>query len=469
MRLFRTDRGAPRSLHAPSEFLSREQCEALFRKIVGMTTGGGETRVRITSRSTNTVDWARTRVHVNAEARRTSVDISRNSGGATNSFNTTRIDDQGLRYAVHVAEQLVAISREYPSYTEPPFIDEPMLSPTLWSEATYALSPEAITARVQALLGPAELGGTLSAGSLNVFASGNAAIRSDGTFRYCPMTEVECSVTVRDMQGTASGWAGVNHYDLAKIDPAAIAAHALEKCQRSANPSAVEPGRYTAILEPQAIADLLWPLMQMAMSRGLAEMGGGPFAGREPGTSKIGERVLDPRLSLSSNPTDADGPFLPFAYDGTPYRPVTWIDRGILRELSYDKGYALAALNLDKALSNPLSFRLEAAPGVPTHRVEDMIVGVARGILVTRLYDVRLVDLNSMLCEGFTRDGLWLIERGRISKAIKNFRFKESPLFALNQLEAMSAAARVFKPGFACVAPAVRVRDFNFAGLADAV
>ena len=133
------------------------------------------------------------------------------------------------------------------------------------------------------------------------------------------------------------------------------------------------------------------------------------------------------------------------------------------------EAYALAKLGYDHALLKPPDFRLTAAPGVPTMSVEEMIATTDRGVLVTRFSGVQLVDFGSLLCTGYTRDGVWLIERGKISKPIQNFRFIESPLFILNNLDAVGTPVRVFAPGSAYVAPPVRVRDFSFVALADAI
>jgi predicted Zn-dependent protease len=338
------------------------------------------------------------------------------------------------------------------------------------------MSAEHRTALVEQLIAPTEAAGLVSGGALYVMADGNATIDSGGMFRYYPTTSVECAITVRGRATHASGWAGVNHYDFAKIDPAALAQRALAKAQASANPQAVEPGRYTTILEPQATADLFSILVgrgqfdRGSLGRSDAEMGITAFAGAQLGWTKISERVLDPRLVMSADPMDPDGGFIPYdRYSGMPYRPVAWIDRGILRELAYDQQYALSALGSDQALLDPGSFRLTAAPGVPTVSLDDMIANTSRGILVTRLSGVTQLDLKTVLCTGYTRDGLWLIEHGKISKAIKNFRFTESPLFILNRLLDVGPSVRVYQPGRAWVAPAIRVDDFSFTALADAV
>jgi predicted Zn-dependent protease len=261
---------------------------------------------------------------------------------------------------------------------------------------------------------------------------------------------------------------------LEKIDPTALAAVALAKCQQSVHPQALEPGRYMTILEPQATADLFAPLFTdegtRPMQRKAAEGGLGPFASRERGRSKLGQLVLDRRLMVQSDPMDPDGGFIPFTRDdGTPFQSVTWIDQGVLKELAYDRNYALSTLNLDRDVPLPTSFRLAAAPGVPTTTVEAMIAKTERGILVTRFTQVVLSDAMSMQCTGFTRDGLWLIEHGKLARAIKNFRFTASAMFVFNTLVDIGVSQRVFAPEQAWVAPAIRVPDFNFTSLVDAV
>ncbi len=470
MRTLHQKRTPPASLFAPQGFLSRDECQALFAQVVGLTTGGGTTKLRVSSTREGVAEWALNRTRVVSDAQHTDLTITRTIAGAEGWMRTRRLDADGLRHAVRMAEYLRLAHRPWPENLTDPYVDQPISHPTLWSEPTYQLGAEGCTDLAQQLIAPAESAGMISTGALRVVAQSEAVMRSDGMARFYPTTEIQCSMTVRDTGGTASGWAGVNHYDIAKIDPAALAATALDKARRSAHPVAVEPGRWTAILEPQATADLVAMIDAEALDRLKAEMRQGPFKGPTLGTSKISEQVLDRRLILRSDPMDPEGGFVPFEEnDGTPYLPVNWIDKGVLKELKYREAYALAKLGYDHALLKPPDFRLTTAPGVPTMSVEEMIATTDRGVLVTRFSGVQLVDFGSLLCTGYTRDGVWLIERGKISKPIQNFRFIESPLFILNNLDAVGTPVRVFAPGSAYVAPPVRVRDFSFVALADAI
>jgi len=455
---------------APSEFLSREQCKALFERVVAMTTGGGHTNAYFESKYSGTATWARNRVYLSASVKGLILELFRGINGAYGAARTTRVDQDGLNQAVRRAESALIWNSESAEQMRETKLDEPILSPTLWSANTYACDGAARGSLAQRLIRPAEEAGVWSAGELLIAGRGYAVLGTNIVSRYYPVTAVECSMTVRNPKGTGSGWAGMTHYDIARVDPAALAAVALDKCLRSANPSALEPGRYTAILEPQAVSDLLAPLLgrnAVPMDRGHAEFGFGPFA-YKPGQSKIGQRILDPRISLRSDPMDPEAGFIPFERtEGAPYQAVSWVADGYLRDLWYRRDYALAMLNKPQPLFLQGSYRLSS--NVAPVSMDDMIRSTRRGIVVTRFSNVMLVDEASMLCTGFTRDGLWLVENGAITKPIKNFRFTESPLFVLNKVDAIGAPVRVFDQDYARVVPPIKVNDFSFTSLADAV
>jgi hypothetical protein len=165
---------------------------------------------------------------------------------------------------------------------------------------------------------------------------------------------------------------------------------------------------------------------------------------------------------------DPIGGFLPFqGYSGEPYVPVKWIDGGVLKELSYPWFFGMPNLGKEQDLLMPYSYRMSGG----TTTMDEMIATTKRGLLVTRLHGVKVVHMRSLTCTGYTRDGVWLIENGKISKPAKNFRFTESPLFAFNRVDQLGPVQRVFSGmrESAFVAPALKVHDFNFTQLADAV
>jgi predicted Zn-dependent protease len=162
---------------------------------------------------------------------------------------------------------------------------------------------------------------------------------------------------------------------------------------------------------------------------------------------------------------DPDLGFPPFSGSGNVYHAATWIDRGVLKELSYFRPYGIRELGKNSGLPNSTAFRISGG----TATIDEMIATTKRGIRVTRFSNVGCVDLKSLLCTGYTRDGTWLIENGKISKPIKNFRFTESPLFVLNNVDALGVPQRVFHPGAPVVVPAIKAHDFSFTSLSEAV
>jgi predicted Zn-dependent protease len=461
-------RGRPKSLLAPSErFLSQEACKDILDRVVRLSTGGGEVDIYVRSKWSGNARWARNEIISGGDTTEHSITITRYIRGASASAGTTRTDDASLRSCVQRAEYRLRHDGEapFPIRLSP---NETYLETNLWSDATFNVDAAARADVQRQLVEPVIAEGLLSAGYLEVSAIGNGYFNTSGLVAYLPETRAEFSVTVRNAKGTGAGWAGTVNKDWGRIDAAKISARALDKCKRSADPVAIEPGRYTVILEPQAVAELCYPVLG-SLSRRTAERGEGPWFDRTPATdgerySKIGMQVMDERVTISADPTDSEMPFVPFAYDGTPMRPVKWFDKGYLRDLHYDRSYALTALNKRDPLNNNLAFRMSGG----TSSVDEMIKGTERGLLVTRLVNVRVVDGVSLLCSGNTSDGLWLIERGEVTRAVKNFRFRESPLFALNNLDSMGTPERVHMI-MPTIVPPLKIKDFSMTSLADAV
>jgi predicted Zn-dependent protease len=303
----------------------------------------------------------------------------------------------------------------------------------------------------------------LSAGYVRVEAVGHGVANSEGLFAYQPATRAEFSMTVRDFKRNGAGWAGVDQVDWRQINPERIASIALEKCQQSVNPVAIEPGRYTVVLEPQAVADLVYPLIESFERIPPEVYMRGPWAYRESQT-KIGQMVMDERVTLTADPEDPQVPFVPFTFYGDPYRAVDWLSEGVLEHLAYPRPYALREMNRTDPLINSKAFRMSGGSST----VPEMIEQTQRGILVTRFVNVKMIDFGSLLCSGSTSDGTWLIENGKITKAIKNFRIRESPLFVLNNLDSVGEPVRVFMNQPAMVPP-VKARDFCMIALVDGV
>src|SRR5688500_11001267 len=376
---------------------------------------------------------------------------------------TNDLSDESLKRVVEQSETLTKLSPDDPEWLEG-LGPQTYLPVTRYFESTANLTPEDRARAALTALAPARKAGDLQAAGFIVVNAGAGALgNSKGLFGYTNNTNANYTLTVRTADGTGSGWAGAVDNDWRKIDFAKISSTAIEKARLSRNPVAIEPGRYTVILEPQAVGDLV-QLLAGSLNARTADEGRSAFA-KPGGGNKIGERIVDPRVTIVSDPQDPQLLTAPYDGQGLPNRRMVWIENGVLKNLAYSRFWA------QKQNREATPFPNSAKMMGGTTSVDEMIRSTPRGILVTRLWYLRQVDPRTILFTGLTRDGTFLIENGKISKAIKNFRFNESPLFMLNNVEAIGPSIRLAgtEGGGAIVMPALKVKDFNFTSLSDAV
>jgi len=364
---------------------------------------------------------------------------------------------------VRQSEALARLAPDDPE-SMPPLPAQQYTRVNAWFDSTANLTPEArARAALTALEETRRAGDLNAAGYIVTSANANCVANKAGLFAYHRSTNANYTLTVRTTDGTGSGWAAADERDWGRLDFRAVAQRAVEKARASQNPVAIEPGRYTVILEPQAVGDLV-QLMAFAMDARQADEGRSPFVKQEGG-NKIGEQVVDPRVTILSDPADPQLLAQPFDGQGLPLNRQVWVEGGVLRQLFYSRFWAQRQNR--QATGFPSSVKMTGGDAT----TEQMIAATERGVLVTRLWYLRQVDPRTILYTGLTRDGTFLVENGRISRAIQNFRFNDSPLFMLNNLETLGRASRLAgtEAGGNIVMPAIKVRDFSFTSLSEAV
>ena len=447
-----------------ARYLSREESEALARRVLGFATAD-DTRVTINSGSRGNTRFAVNQISTAGDNYDATVSVRSVVGGRVGTVTTNKLDDQSLRDAVQSSERLARLVPVDPELL-PELGAQSFRETRGWSDAAAALDPAGRAAGVRAVTDAAKAAGLLSTGYLEVDAGATAIANTRGLFAYSRDTDIAMTTTVRTEDGTGSGWAGAAHYDWTRFDPAALGARAIEKARLSVNPVAVEPGRYTVILEPTAVGNLIQLIAFQLSARSADE--GRSFFTKPGGGTKFGMKVVDERVTLSSDVADPDVPATPFTPEGFPIPTTTWIENGVVKNLAYDRFWA------QKQGKAPAPFGGTLRMSGGTSSMEDMIASTSRGILVTRFWYIRPVDPRTILYTGLTRDGTFLIENGKITRAVKNMRYNESPIFMLNNLEAMGRPVRVSAseaggPGLAIIVPPIKVRDFSFTSLSDAV
>ncbi|MEO7522428.1 MAG: TldD/PmbA family protein [Gemmatimonas sp.] len=458
---------ALRSLYAPANVLSRAEAQEVMQRAL-KNSPAEETRVSINSAARADTRFALNQVTTSGENRDTQVTITAYVGNQSASVNTNRLDEASLAAAAKQAHEIAKLVPANPermpelgAQTYPAARDRSISLPTPSERAAAAKE-------VTELARAADL---IATGFIECRASASAIGNSKGLFAYDGTSSVTMTATVRSPDGTGSGWACSDGNTFADIDAKRVASTAVDKAKQSRNPVAIEPGRYTTILEPTAAGNLVQLITGAMQARAADE--GRSFFSKPGGGNKLGLKVVDERVTLLTDPEDVPSISGGFDGDGAPLEKTVWIENGMVKSLNYDRYWAAKQAVQPTRSGGGFGARSLRMLGGPTS-VADMIKSTERGVLVTRFWYIRAVDPRTILYTGLTRDGTFLIENGVVSRSIKNFRFNESPIFFLNNLLAIGPTVRInasenLGAGGAVYMPPLKVRDFTFSSLSDAV
>lgn len=441
--------------------LTKDEAFALLKKVLSYSKAE-ECEVNLGGNDSGNIRYARNAVSTSGKISQSTLVVASAYGKKLGIATINEFDDASLEKVVRRSEELAQLAPENPEYV-------PFLGPQNYGPAkTYFPSTAGITAKqrtdfVAASLKVSKDGKAIAAGFLNDNSGYAAMMNSHGLQAYNTSTNINFSVTVRTEDGTGSGYASRGYNDVTKLDTAAATKVATEKAVKSVNAKAIEPGKYTVILEPAAVAVLLENLIGGLDARQADE--GRSFMSKAGGGTKLGEKMVDERVNIYSDPMNADLPTSTWTGDGRPQERTSWIEKGVIKNLFYSRYWA--EKNKVKAIPNPDTAIMDGG----TKTLEELIAGTTKGVLVTRLWYIRPVDPQTLLLTGLTRDGTFYIENGKIQYPIKNFRFNESPIIMLNNLEEIGKVERVIssESDNNYLFPPLKIRDFTFSSLSDAV
>ena len=419
--------------------------------------------------------FAASEVTTSGSTRDLTIAITSRSKGRSGTARLNESEPEALKKAVARSEELMAVAPADPEFVEA-LGPQTYQSIPAYHEETEKAGAVQRREGVSAALEAARSRKLDSSGFLETETTWTCIANSRGLFGFHRATDASYSTTMRTADGTGSGWAGRNSPRFGEIKAGELAGRAARKAESSAKPRELAPGKYTVILEPQAVADLLGNL-GFALSGRAADEGRGYFA-KPGGGNRIGEKLFHDSVTLVSDPFDPRVPGRPWAgggvggggggggfgggqggFTGLPARRVVWIENGVVKNLSVDRYWAA------KTQKEPVPYSGSLVMSGGSGSPEDLIAGVQRGLLVTRFWYIRAVNPQTMQVTGLTRDGVWLIEGGVIAGPVNNFRFNESPANLLKNIEALSAAV----PAGSVVVPAIRAKEFNFSSRSDAV
>jgi predicted Zn-dependent protease len=449
---------------------SRDEIKALTDKVLNMAKADA-VEVDFNGGERSGTRWANSNITVNLVQLDQQLSVTVRLGQKTGSASTREFDDDSLKAMVDEAAEAAKTAR-----------DNPNLQPLVKGPQDYIPVDAALPPMVN--FGPGERAemvrksvavcdkiGALGSGYIPKTYQTTCSANSAGLFAYYQYAEGGLILTCRTPDGKGSGWAGITGVkDLSLIDPVHISEIAANKAVKSQKPRALEPGRYTVILESRPAARFL-SLMTGIFNARQVETGPRSYlTGTEKGSSKLGQKVFSDLVTLKSdigNPILRQTSILP---DGTPAKPVTWVEKGVLKNLYYDQQYAARVKKEPTPATVNMSMMLEGS----NQSVEQMIKSTRRGLLVSFFWYIRAVDQPTLLNTGMTRDGLFLIENGEIAGPVQNFRWNMSPIVGFNNVTAIGQSVPMhtgesYDGGGTALVPAVRIEDFYMTSVSPAV
>lgn len=441
--------------------LTKEEAFALMKKVLAYSKAD-ECEVNLNSNENGNIRYAINSVSTSGKTVQSTLVVASAYGKKLGIATINEFDDASLEKVVRRSEELAQLAPENPEYV--PFLGpQTYAEPKMYIPATAAITPKQRADMVEQSLSVSKEANVIAAGFLEDSAGFAAMMNSKGLQAYSTSTNVNFSVTVRTQDGKGSGYAIRGYNDVAKLDTKAATQIAAEKAVKSSTAKAIEPGKYTVILEPAAAAVLLENIFFNLDARQADE--GRSFLSKPGGTTRLGEKMVDERVNIYSDPHNTDLPTSTWNGDGRPQEKITWIEKGVIKNLTYSRFWAQK--KGVKAVPGPDSAIMEGG----TKSLQELIAGTTKGILVTKLWYIRSVDPQSLLLTGLTRDGTFYIENGKIQYPIKNFRFNESPIIMLNNLEEMGKVERTVstESNNNYLIPPLKIREFTFSSLSDAV
>lgn len=380
---------------------------------------------------------------------------------------TSRLDEEAHAELVERAVAMAKLSPQDPEWMG-------VLGPQSYRPAgpTHDAATEKATAAERAEASKAAIAiakekGVLGAGFFSTGSIDTALASSLSLVANSASTRAVFTSTARTTDGTGSGWAAAESQRLGEVDARVVATRAADKALASQKPRELDPGKYTVVLEPAAVGSLI-SFLREAMDARKADEGRSYFS-KAGGGTRIGDAILAKGLSLKSDPSDPLTPAASHDEEGFPLAPITWFESGTLKALVRTRYWAKKSGVAPTGRHS--TFGLYGDPG-PNAGVDQLVAKVDRGLLVTRFWYVRWLDPKTMAITGLTRDGVYLIEKGKVTAPVANFRFNDSPARVLGSVTAWSNETARF-PGWGrgtiIRAPAVVAHDFNMASKSAAV
>jgi predicted Zn-dependent protease len=448
---------------------SREQVKEITDKVLNMCKADS-VEVRFTGGERSATRFANSSITANLIEHDQEVSVTVVYGQKSASASTHQFDDAALKRTITQVQELAKRKPDNPELMPPVKPPQSYISVEAAMPDAVNFGPAERAKMVKASTDICEKKGVLGAGYIPKMHWTDAIANSEGLFAYFRYAEASFILTCRTPDQTGSGWAGTTGMkQVGNIDAIALTEVAAEKALKSRKPRALEPGNYTVILEPRPAARYL-SLMLGSLNARAAEESRSFMSGKERGTTRLGERVFGDNFTLRS---EIGNPILrqtPIGQDGLVAKPISWVEKGVVKNLFYDRYWAERQKREPTGTTPQMSLVMEGG----TTTIDEMIKTTKRGLLITFFWYIRAVNQQTLLNTGMTRDGLFLIENGEIVAPVQNFRWNESPAVSFNNITALGRPVPMHtgeaydNPGTALVPP-MKIEDFTMTSISPAV
>ena len=451
--------------------LTREEAQTLSQTVLALTTFP-ECHVTITASEQAYTRFANNGITTASFNLRHDLSIVVSRDGRAGSMSVNDFDLASLKKAVRLAEELAAIAPPNPERLPPVGAQEFPATNDFDERTAAARAPEMIP-HVKTIIDAARQAKMVAAGLIERTYRVTSISNKAGLSGFHRSSDSQLTTTIRQADGSSSGWAGQPSMKLTALDSAVLAATAIDKCRRWKSPQRLAPGNYTVVLEPTATGDLVRLMAGAFSARNTEE--GRTFLSKRGGGNLLGEKVFPEFITLRMDPFDPRQPSSPWTSDLLPTRAITWINKGVIANLAYDRYWASKTGQPSTPGAGGFGGRGARAGGSlimdgGDASLDDLIATVERGLLVTHLWYIRPVNQQTLQQTGLTRDGLFLIENGKITTPVTNMRFLESPVRLLKNTQRLGQAIRVRGlEGGIMIAPALVATDVPLPSISDAV
>jgi PmbA protein len=453
--------------------LTKEKAHEIFSRLQQLSTAD-EVEALIYGGHSALTRFANNTIHQNVAEENTVISVRTAFGGRTARATTNKLDDGSLQRVVRSSENLAKVQHPNSDLLPLPEAEEgarTVQTPSRHFEQTAATTPEERADAVAKIVQVAKSHELTTAGIFSISESVEGIFNSRGLSHWHTQTSSEISVTM--LADDSSGWQKANSPNVATLDAVALAQTAAEKAAQSVAPHEIPAGKYTVILEPAAVLDMagfmFWDF------GGLAILDQRSFL-----TNRVGAKLFGDNINIWDDVAHPLQSGSPFDGEGMPRQRLQLVENGVVKRLVYARGTAARMKNSEHTdqvgpveptghgfpLPNEMGeapMNLVFAPPPAPKTIDEMIASVERGVLVTRLWYIREVDPYEKILTGMTRDGTFYVEDGKVCYGVRNFRFNESLIHMLSNVEEMGMPVRASgEESFDMVVPAMKVRDFNF-------